>query len=184
MAFLKLTRIATVSILTAALFQPLATAEPKQEAKSEYALKAVFLYNFCRFIEWPKSAFPAPDSPIIIGVLGEDPFGALLKEAVQGETQLDRPIQIEYYRKPDAIGNCHLLFVSRSETGRLEAIFAAVAGKSVVTVGETDAFLDRGGMIALTAARNRIRLTMNPAIMRAASLDVSSKLLRIAEVKP
>jgi hypothetical protein len=60
----------------------------------------------------------------------------------------------------------------------------AVNGKSVVTVGETDAFIDRGGMIALTADKNRVRLHINPALLRAASLDVSSKLLRVAEVKP
>ena len=66
----------------------------------------------------------------------------------------------------------------------MDQILAAVAGKSVVTVGETDAFLDRGGMIALTAERNRVRLHVNPGMLKAASLDVSSKLLRVAEVKP
>src|SRR5439155_17281982 len=170
--------------LISQLLSQAAVAQAQFEPKGEYALKAVFLYNFCPFIDWPKSAFASPNEPIVIGVIGEDPFGSLLKEAVQGETSRGRAIQIEHYRKPNAIGHCHLLFVSRSETGRMDQILAAVAGKSVVTVGETDAFLDRGGMIALTAERNRIRLHINPSLLQAANLDVSSKLLRVAELKP
>ena len=183
MAFLRTTAIALATLITA-LFPQSAVAQPQSEPKGEYALKAVFLYNFCRFIDWPKSAFASPNEPIVIGVIGEDPFGSLLKEAVQGETSRGRAIQIEHYSKPDAIGHCHLLFVSHSEAGRTEKILSSVSGKSVVTVGETDAFLDRGGMIALTADKNRVRLHINPSLLRAASLDVSSKLLRVAEVKP
>jgi hypothetical protein len=183
MAFLRTTTIALAALITA-LFPQSVVAQTQSEPKDEYALKAVFLYNFCRFIDWPKSAFASPNEPIVIGVIGEDPFGSLLKEAVQGETSRGRPIQIEHYSKPDAIGHCHLLFVSHSEAGRTEKILSSVSGKSVVTVGETDAFLDRGGMIALTADKNRVRLHINPSLLRAASLDVSSKLLRVAEVKP
>ena len=183
MAFLKTTAIATATLI-ATLLPRAAVAQPQAEPKGEYALKAVFLYNFCRFIEWPKSAFASPNEPIIIGVIGEDPFGPLLKQAVQGETSRGRAIQIAHYSKLEAIGHCHLLFVSHSEAGRTEKILSSVSGKSIVTVGETDAFLDRGGMIALTADKNRVRLHINPSLLRAASLDVSSKLLRVAEVKP
>jgi hypothetical protein len=183
MALLRTTKIATATLI-AALLPRLVFAQPQSEPKSEYALKAVFLYNFCRFIEWPKSAFASPNEPIIIGLIGEDPFGSLLDEAVRGETSRGRPIKVEHYTKADAIGHCHLLFVSRSEAGRTEKILSSVSGKSVVTVGETDAFIDRGGMIALTADKNRVRLHINPSLLRAASLDVSSKLLRVAEVKP
>ena len=183
MAFLRATAFATATLIIALLPRPSA-AQSQTEPKGEYALKAVFLYNFCRFIEWPKSAFASPNEPITIGVIGGDPFGSLLDEAVRGETSRGRAIRVEHYAKPEAIGHCHLLFVSRSESGRLEKILSAVAGKSVVTVGETDAFLDRGGMIALTADKNRVRLHINPSLLRAASLDVSSKLLRVADVKP
>jgi hypothetical protein len=172
-------------ILASAVVASGVAAEPTQsQTKSEYALKAVFLFNFCRFIEWPKSEFGSPTDPIIIAVIGDDPFGPLLEEAVHGETVRGHPIKIQRYRNSDSIGHCHLLFISQSETGRVGAILAAVAGKSVVTVGETNAFLDRGGMIALTAERNRIGLHLNPSLLRAANLDVSSKLLRVAQVKP
>lgn len=150
---------------------------------TEYALKSVFLYNFCRFMEWPNTAFSSPDEPLIIGVLGEDPFGSFLKEAVEGETYHGRPIRIEHYRAAGEIKRCHLLFITRSEAGRINEILAAVAGKSIVTVGESDTFLEKGGMIALTADRNRVRLRINPASLRAAHVDVSSKLLRVAEIK-
>ena len=183
MAFLRKTISVFAGFLAISFAVVNAQTPPPGGAKSEYALKAVFLYNFCRFIEWPKSAFSSPNEPIIIGIVGDDPFGALLDEAIQGESQHGRSIRIEHYRKPEAIGHCHLLFVGRSEAIRLDAILAAVSGKSIVTVGETDAFLDRGGMIALTSERNHVRVHLNPEMLRAARLDVSSKLLRIAEIK-
>jgi hypothetical protein len=80
------------------------------------------------------------------------------------------------------IERCHLLFVGASESARLNEILSAVAGRSIVTVGESEAFIERGGMIALAADRNRVRLLINPDTMRAARLDVSSKLLRVAEI--
>src|SRR6187200_3186212 len=101
---------------------------------TEYGLKSVFLYQFCRFMEWPSSAFSSPNDPLIIGVFGDSPFGTLLHEAVQGETYHGRPIRIEHYRSPREIRRCHILFVSRSETDQLGEILGAVAGKSVVTV--------------------------------------------------
>ena len=105
-------------------------------------------------------------------------------EAVQGETYHNRPIVIEHYRGPKEIKRCHILFSGRSEMGRSDAILAAVAGKSVATVGETEDFLDHGGMISLPAERNRVHLRVNPTAMRQASLTVSSKLLRVADLKP
>lgn len=149
---------------------------------NEYALKSVFLYNFCHFIEWPESAFSSPNEPLIIGIVGDDPFGSLLKEAVQGESYHNHPIAIEHYRGPKDIKHCHLLFVSRSESSRLDAILSAVASQSVATVGETDDFLNHGGMISLPTDRNRVHLKVNPTAMRAANLSVSSKLLRVADV--
>ena len=180
MEVLKLKPLVTATALLA-LAAPLRAAPPAPA--NEYALKSVFLYNFCHFIEWPDSAFTSPNEPLIIGIVGEDPFGTLLKEAVEGETYHNRPIRIEHYRGPRDIKHCHLLFVSRSEAGRFDAILAAVSDKSVVTVGETEDFLERGGMIALPAERNRVRLRINSTALRAASLEVSSKLLRVADVK-
>ena len=179
MDLLKRTRRAAVALLLCAAAACSALAAP---APNEYALKSVFLYNFCRFIDWPDAAFAGPNDPIVIGVLGDDPFGSLLDEAVQGESFRGRQIRIDHYRNVRDIGRCHLLFVAISETPRLNEILSAVAGRSIVTVGETEAFIERGGMIGLVADRNRVRLLVNPDTLRAARLDVSSKLLRVAEI--
>src|SRR6186997_69105 len=87
----------------------MATAPVAVSQPSEYGLKAVFLYNFCRFIEWPPTAFSSPTEPFTIGILGRDPFGSLLEEAVAGETYHGRPIQIDRYRNTREIGRCQLL---------------------------------------------------------------------------
>ena len=181
MEFLRLRKLVACVASLSLLVSPAGGAAHLEP--SEYGLKSVFLYQFCRFMEWPASAFASSNDPLIIGVYGTDPFGSLLNEAVQGETYHGRPIRIEYYRNPREIRRCHILFVSRSESDGLNEVLAAVAGKNVVTVGETDGFLDRGGMIALTADRNRVRLRVNTSSLRAANVDVSSKLLRVAEIK-
>ena len=162
---------------------PLRPAVP-QASLQEYALKSVFLFNFCRFIEWPDRAFASREEPIIIGVIGDDPFGPMLEETVKGEKLRGRSIRIEHYRKPSEIGRCHVLFVAGSDSGRFDDVLRAVAGRSVVTVGETEEFLDSGGMIALTAERNRVRLSINPSRLRAEHLVASSKLLRVADIRP
>jgi YfiR/HmsC-like len=182
MDLLKLKPLVTaIALLLVVAATPLGGAPAA--SPNEYALKSVFLYNFCNFIEWPDAAFSSPNEPLIIGIVGEDPFGALLKNAVEGETYHGRPIQIEHYHGARDIKHCHLLFIGRGETEHLDAILAAVASKSVLTVGETDDFLAHGGMIALPAERNRVRLRVNPPALRAASLNVSSKLLRVADIK-
>ena len=178
---LKRRGIAAASVLSALLLTPLQAAPP---AQSEYALKSAFLYNFCRFIDWPDSAFASPNEPLIIGIAGDDPFGSLLYEAVKGKKYHNRPIRIDHFRAPGDIKRCHLLFVSHANAGRLDPILGAVAGKSVLTVSETEDFLTRGGMITLRAEQNRVRLRISAAALGSANLVVSSKLLRVAEIRP
>ena len=180
MGILSRFRIFTAALLLA-LLAPMQAAPP---SPNEYAVKAVFVYNFCRFIDWPRQAFDSPAEPFIIGIVGEDPFGALLAEAIQGEFYRGRPIQVRHFRGPGDIGTCHLLFVSQTNAADLDAILASVAGRNVLTVGETESFLDRGGMIALIAEQNRVRLRINPASLRTVNLSVSSKLLQVADIRP
>lgn len=182
MAFLRAGKCRWAVTLALVLL-PLRLACGAPSADQEYALKAVFLYNFCRFIEWPERAFSSADEPMVIGVVGDNPFGRLIEDTVKGETLRGRRIRVEYYRRPSDIDRCHVLFASASEMNRADEIIAAVDGKSVVTVGETEAFLDLGGMIALTADQNRVRLRIAPARLRAENLAASSKLLRVAEIK-
>src|SRR5437899_638694 len=118
---------------------------PAQTAASrEYSVKAVFLFNFAQFVEWPETAFPAAETPLVIGVLGEDPFGAYLDETVRGEKVNNRPLVIERYHRVEEIKTCHILFISRSETDRLEKIFAGLKGRNILMVGDSDRFCGRG----------------------------------------
>jgi hypothetical protein len=147
----------------------------------EYQIKAVFLFNLAQFVEWPARAFAEPGAPLVIGVLGEDPFGSYLDETLHGETVRNRPLVLQRYRRLSEIRVCHVLFISRSETDRLEQIFATLRGRNVLTVGDAEDFITRGGMIRLVTENNKIRIRINADAVRAASLSISSKLLRLAQ---
>jgi hypothetical protein len=159
-----------------------AADEPPGSASREYQIKAAFLYNFCQFVQWPDAAFPAPNAPLIIGILGDDPFGGTLDAIIRGERVGRHELVIERYQRPGEIGPCHVLFVSRSMAGQLEAALAAVRGRSVLTVGETPGFASVGGAIRLVTEDNRVRLRINLEAARAAKLAISSRLLRMAEL--
>ena len=150
----------------------------------EYQLKAVFLFNFAQFVEWPASAFPEPDTPLGICILGEDPFGGYLDETVRGETVANHPLAVRRYRTVDEIKGCHILFVSRQEQGHVGQILDSLKGRSVLTVSDAERFASRGGMIRFVTDRNRIRLRINLEAARAANLTLSSKLLRPAQIVP
>lgn len=149
----------------------------------EYQIKAVFLFHFAQFVEWPSPAFPDAQTPLVIGVLGDDPFGRYLDETVRGETVNHRPLVVRRFRSVDEIDDaCHVLFISRSETGRLEQILASLKGRTILTVGDTDGFTKRGVMIRFMTVDNKIRLRINLEQANAANLKISSKLLRPAVV--
>ncbi len=148
----------------------------------EYQLKAVFLFNFAQFVEWPPSAFPSPDAPLVIGILGEDPFGSYLDETVWGERVNDRPLVVQRFSGVDDITACHILFVSLPERGSLAPVLQRLRGHSILTVGDAARFASRGGMIGFVTEQNRIRLRINLAAASAAGLTISSKLLRPSQI--
>lgn len=153
-----------------------------QTASAEYQLKAVFLFNFTQFVEWPSSAFADPEGPLVIGVLGADPFGARLDEAVQGEKINGHPLAVRRYRSVAEVGACHVLFICSSEKARLRDILARLRGRSILTVSDLEDFTPEGGVIRFMTERNRIKLRVNLGAAKAAGLTISSKLLRAAEV--
>jgi hypothetical protein len=163
--------------LVAAAGAPDAPADP-----GEFEIKAVFLFNFAQFVEWPTDAFTEPTSPLVIGVLGNDPFGSFLDEAVRGERVNDRPIVIMRYSRVEDIARCHILFVSQSEAPRLEQDLAQLKGRSILTVSDIEGFSYHGGMIRFLMVKNKVRLRINNGTARAAGLRISSKLLRPSEV--
>ena len=149
---------------------------------SEYDVKAVFLFNFAQFVEWPPEAFPEADTPLVIGVLGDDPFGRVLDQTVGDERLGGRRFQIRRYHSVDEIKTCHILFVSRPEGDRPQSVLAGLKNRPILTVSDADGFAERGGMIRFVTDRSRIRLQLNLAATEAAHLTISSKLLRVAEI--
>ena len=156
----------------------LAQTEPTRE----YQVKAVLLFNFAQFVDWPTQAFGAAQTPLVIGVLGKDPFGAYLDATVRGETVNRRPLAVQRYRQVAEIKTCHVLFISRSEAERLEQILAGLKGRNILTVGDAEGFAGRGGMIRFITEKNRTRLRINLDAVKAANLTISSKLLRSADI--
>jgi hypothetical protein len=150
-----------------------------QEA-SEYQVKAAFIYNFAKFVEWPGNA--NPDAPLLIGVLGKDPFGSEIDRAVEGKTVNGRRLMIKRFSSLEAYQYCHILFISSSERNNLPQIIAAVRNSNVLTVSETDRFAQIGGIINFVTIENRIRFEINQAAAERAGLKISSKLLSLGRV--
>jgi hypothetical protein len=148
----------------------------------QYQVKAAFLFNFAQFVDWPASAFHGPQDEFVIGVLGADPFGAYLDELVRGEKVGGRPLAVRRFAHVEDIGECHILFVSRSETGQLEKILAPLKGRSLLTVGDMEGFARYGGIVRFVTEKNKIRLRINLEAAKACDLTISSKLLRPATI--
>jgi YfiR/HmsC-like len=149
----------------------------------EYQIKAVFLFNFARFVDWPPKAFSTSETPMVIGVLGEDPFDGYLDETVRGEKVNGRSLVVQRYRRVSDIKICHVLFISRSEAGSLDSVLASLKNRPILTVADIDGFTSRGGMIQLGKEKNKIRMHINLRAAKAADLTISSKLLRVAEAE-
>lgn len=153
-----------------------------QDRSREYQVKAIFLYNFTQFVEWPSSAFPEKNSPLIIGVLGQDPFGAYLDETVKNEKIGEHPLVVNRFTSADDIGACHILFVNIDEKGALRDALNKLAGRPILTVGDADHFIRDGGMVRFVPDHNKIRMQINLEVARETGLLISSKLLRLAEI--
>ncbi len=175
-------RCGTGLIAAVLLFATGAAVRAQVPPARDYQLKAVFLFNFAQFVNWPATAFADAQSPLVIGVLGEDPLGVFLDETVHGEKIGDRILVVQRYRRIEEIRHCHILFISRSETSRLKAVFAILNGRSILTVGDVEGFARAGGMIRFVTENNKTRLRINVEAAKAAHLTLSSKLLRPAEI--
>jgi hypothetical protein len=149
---------------------------------SEYQVKALFLLNFAKYVDWPPVSFAETNTPIIIGLYGEDKCGEALKKAVEGRTVAGPRIIIQPVGKDDDLGKCHILFISVSDKKQLGEILDKIKALPVLTVGETDQFMEQGGVINFVKREGRIRLKINLDAARRAKLQISSKLLNVADV--
>lgn len=147
---------------------------------SERQLKAAFLFNFARFTEWPATAFATSNAPMVLGVLGKNPFGDDLERTLKGKTLNNHPLVIKEFHSPVEATNCQVLFISPSEKGRLLEILNSVRGFSVLTVSETEHFTETGGMINFVKEDNKIHFQINNDEAVKAGLKISSRLLSLA----
>jgi hypothetical protein len=148
---------------------------------TEYQLKAAYLYHFAQFVEWPSSAFPQPNSPLVIGIFGDNPFGNDLPRMVEGKVFNNHPLAVHaYHSLSELTNNYQILFICSSEKKRLPEIFAALNGGSVLTVSEIDHFTSNGGMINFVLESDRIRFQINETTVEKAGLKMSFKLLSLA----
>lgn len=148
----------------------------------EYDLKAAMLMNLAVFVDWPDEALPREREPLIIAVLGLDPFGAVLDAIVAGQQVKGRRLLVRRLSRRQSPTECHVLFIARSEVGRLPEVLEQLAGRPVLTVSDIPGFTGAGGMIGLAVEDRRVVLYANPAAMKAGSLTASSKLLRLSRI--
>jgi hypothetical protein len=155
----------------------------QSEGHKEYTLKAVFLYSFGRYVEWPKTSFTTAKAPFVIGILGEDSFGGALDEIAKKRTLQGRTIVIKRFATPGAYKPpCHILFVSRSLTAEQHAsVIAKTSSKPVFVVGETPGFAERGGTANFGADGDRIAIEINIDSARHARFRVDARLLKLAK---
>jgi len=145
----------------------------------EYDIKAAYLFNFSKFVEWPPHAFSSPSAPLVIGILGSDPFGGTLDRITQGEVVHGHKLVVRHCRTIGDIKGCHIVFIPKTESGRVGEALAAVRGSGALTVGDSDHFVTQGGMIGFVLAGKTVRFQINAGVARREALAISSRLLKL-----
>ena len=158
------------------------TAPAQDSSSSEYLIKAGFIYNFAKLVDWPGAAFTQPDSPIVIGILGADPFGPTIDKVLAGKKVNDHAFVIKRLKSPAEAKDCHILFVSASETSRINDAIRLTKSMPILTISEVPGFANRGGIINLTLEDSRVRFEVNVDAAKAADLNISSRLLALAKI--
>lgn len=179
-----------LQLLLIALVLPVsyaARAATPPEPPLEYQVKAVCVLNVARFVDWPQSVFKDASTPFVIGVLGDNPFGPLLEQAVNNETIRHRKIVVRSITQAEAATGCQILFISRSERNNLPAIFQALGTASVLTISEIEGFSRNGGMLGLSLENSKIRFELSRQaahLAHQARLKIDSQFLMLCRVNP
>ena len=147
-----------------------------------HQVEAAFLFNFAKFVTWPDDAFQRSENSLIIGVLGEDPFGAVLEETIRDKTVMGKKLAVKrFVRIQDAV-NSHILFLSSSEESHLPHILKVLEKNTVLTVSDMEEFAERGGMVAFTVEDQKVRFNVNVGAVERAELKMGSQLLKLARI--
>jgi hypothetical protein len=172
-------RFLLVFVLFASLTSPSAIA---QGMANEYQVKAAFLYNFAKFVEWPDGTFANSASALTVCVLGKDPFGKVLDDAILGKRIAGHPAILARAKRIQDLPECQIVFVSDSDSAQLPEILRGLQGRKALVVGESENFAGSGGAIQFVLEANRVRFAINTDAADRAGLKVSSKLLALATI--
>jgi YfiR/HmsC-like len=164
-----------LAAMLAALF-PLPVRGAERDSALEYRVKAAFLYNFAKFVEWPDR----DTGPIVLGVLGQDPFGAVLDQTVEQKSINGRPVVIRHFANVPQAKECHIVFVGTSEKARFAEILPKLASFGILTVGERHGFLQAGGMVNFVVEDNNVHFEINAEAVRHAGIHINSNLLKLS----
>lgn len=178
------TRCARIGAGTLAAFLTLAGTRPapaQGNASSEYQIKAAFLYHFSQFVDWPEGTFKEANSPIVYCTIGEDPFHGALEASPNGKTVGARTLQVQHFKQPYEVRGCQILFFGEAEQKHMASITTKLKGNPVLTVGESEHFIQDGGMIGFLLEENKIRFEINLEAAEHARLKLSSRLLALAK---
>jgi hypothetical protein len=157
------------------------TLAAQSEGLTELEIKAGFLYNFTKFVEWPEGAFVEARSPMILGILGENPVGTLLTQIAARQPVNGRPILVKQFKAGEDPRKCQILFAALKDQKRLAEVLGELKGAPVLTVGEGSGFTQAGGMIAFVVEGNKVRLRIDLEAASEAHLKISSKLIAVAK---
>jgi hypothetical protein len=147
----------------------------------EYMVKAAFLYNFAKFVDWPPDSFKIETSPLVLGIMGADPFGVVL-ETLKDKTVKGRKLIIRKFPRLENFEDCQILFISGSEKSNLRAILSTVKNYNTLTVSDIDRFANQGGMIGLVTVGNNVNFEINLDTVQQSRLKFSSQLLKLAKI--
>jgi hypothetical protein len=147
---------------------------------SESQIKAAFLFNFTKFVEWPSDAFQDANSPIVIGTIAADPITSALETITRGKSVSGRAIVIKRIQPNEDTGPCHVLFVGVADKRQLTTVMNKVSHSSVLTVGDLDEFYKKGGIVHFFLENDQVRFEINLGAAESVRLKISSKLLTMA----
>jgi hypothetical protein len=153
-----------------------------QPSTREYQIKAAFLFNFAQFVEWPTNAFATTNSPLVIGVLGENPFGGALEQTLKGEAIQGRQLTMKNSQSVEDLKDCQIIFISKSEKEHVADILSTLDSRPVLTVSEFDGFAKRGGIINFYLDGKKVRFSINATAAKNHDLRMSSELLHLGKI--
>jgi len=171
-----------ITIVCGLAWTPSPRADALSEEGVEYGVKLAFIYNLTKFVEWPSSSYLNAEAPLLICIVGDDPFDAGLEEQLRARNVEGHPVEIRKLRPGDAIGACQIVFIPLRARDQAASIVMGLKGSSTLTVGETKGFAVQGGIINFAVEGNRVHLEVNPIAAKRAGLTISSRLLNIATI--